>query len=291
MRALDLDDDVYLFNSITPIALVPLLFHAVRFSSDRLVLAAFAASGVLAGISNLIRSHSGTAVLIFAATVIVLTNRSKTWKAGALGIVLVGAVLAPLAMKGLVLHRDAYLASHVASYEPREVGHPFWHSIYIGLGFVQNPYGIQYRDEVADQKVRSISPGARYLSEEYETILRQAVLSLVVKDPYFVVRSLLGKARATARIFVDSVPTILLAIMLCSLATAPLGRQPFLVWSLLAGGLFSALPGVLVWPWISYMNGAIAFALLYVLYLLAEWSDRERRPRPPEQAVPIQDGP
>lgn len=68
-------------------------------------------------------------------------------------------------------------------------GHPFWHTVYIGLGVVPNRYGIAYNDSDAVAYVRSVDAAAPYVGSEYESILRNRVLHLITHDPGFVLRA------------------------------------------------------------------------------------------------------
>ncbi len=80
-----------------------------------------------------------------------------------------GLLASSLYFRHVFSFRDAYLRSQQADYVEAPRQHPMWHSIYIGLGFVSNPYVAGgYCDQVAVEKVRSISPHAVFLSPEYD---------------------------------------------------------------------------------------------------------------------------
>jgi hypothetical protein len=69
-------------------------------------------------------------------------------------MVLVGFVLPLLYMQHVMDTRDAFLKAHQPNYHPVLRQHPFWHTVYIGLGYLSNDYGLAYKDIVAAKKKR-----------------------------------------------------------------------------------------------------------------------------------------
>lgn len=76
--------------------------------------------------------------------------------------------------------RDA--AFHVAP-STRMEQHGTWHNLYIGLGAVENPFGIAWNDDSAIEGARRINPAVVYLSNEYFSILRHRYLEIVLQHP------------------------------------------------------------------------------------------------------------
>lgn len=68
-----------------------------------------------------------------------------------------------------------------------------WHSMYIGLGFEDNPYGIYYKDECGIAKAKSINPVAEYHSEEYFQILKEEYFKILKNDPQWVLKGYIKK--------------------------------------------------------------------------------------------------
>jgi hypothetical protein len=148
------------------------------------------------------------------------------------------------------------LKAHQPNYHPVLRQHPFWHTVYIGLGYLSNDYGLAYKDIVAAKKAHELAPDAPYCSPEYETALKTAVIDLLRKDPVFVVGTLLAKFGAVLVYFLFAANFGLLAAI----------RYPK-SWAVevafVAGLAFNALFGLVAVPRLSYLEGFIAFAMLY----------------------------
>lgn len=63
-----------------------------------------------------------------------------------------------------------------------------WHSLYIGLGWHQNPFGITFSDTCAYNKAQEIIPGCGYFSKEYMKALRQEWLRLFIENPFYFIK-------------------------------------------------------------------------------------------------------
>ena len=71
--------------------------------------------------------------------------------------------------------------------------HGISHSLYIGLGVVDNAFGIEWSDAKGDEAVKRVDPNVGYVSKEYYRILGQEYLKLVKSDPIEVVRIYFAK--------------------------------------------------------------------------------------------------
>jgi O-Antigen ligase len=159
--------------------------------------------GAIAGLSQLFRSQTGLGLLIGAAVVCLLAP--GTWQRRAVVIALIALAYVgvsggtiDLALQARAARMQAYpLTTNgyagVTKWSDSS-GHPFWHTVYIGLGVVRNPYGISYSDQVAAAYVRSVDPLAPFVSSKYESILEKRVLHLVVSNPGFILRAEKRKA-------------------------------------------------------------------------------------------------
>jgi hypothetical protein len=249
---------VYVFQSAVVVAMAPWIIWAVRKEGPAAArFGVLLTAAALAAWSNFLRSHAGTPVLFLAFVLVVLHGReSQRWKAVALLCLAVAALSVTGWARYATARRDAYLGRVDTGYVPISAGHPFWHSVYIGFGFLPNDEGIRYADEVAAAKVRSVSPAAGYLSSEYESVLRREVFRLVVRRPGFVLRTLFAKLGVTFLFFLIFANAGVLAAKSC--------RKPAaLALPLWAGLGFSALNGVLVVPSVNYLLGFCAFAAVY----------------------------
>jgi hypothetical protein len=228
--------------------------------------------GVVAGLGHVTRAHAATAVVLAIATVIVCSRGRSLARRGLLLLpLLIGSTAAPLLFKQVVARREAFLSAQRADYQPVYAAHPFWHSVYIGFGFLSNPYVPAYRDEVAIARVNAVAPGTPYVSREYERVLRSEVFRLVRDRPALVVGTLFAK-----------LGVVLLHLVIfanAGLIAALRRRNPPPVeaafWVALG---FSALQGLLVMPWPGYLSGFIAFAALYGVVTLNGLLELERHP-------------
>ena len=103
-------------------------------------------------------------------------------------------LISPLAFDGIRAYSDA--SAHVPK-AARAAGHPFWHPMYLGLGFLPNPWGIAWNDTIAADAVARVDPTAAYLSPRYESILRHLYFQIVWHDPGYVARVYALKAAIT----------------------------------------------------------------------------------------------
>ena len=68
-----------------------------------------------------------------------------------------------------------------------------WHNIYIGFGYFDNPYGIEYLDECAYEAVKRIDVNIPYYSDQYFNTCKMLVLELIKNDFAFCCISLIKK--------------------------------------------------------------------------------------------------
>jgi hypothetical protein len=146
-----------------------------------------------AGVCSATRSQSGLAVALSAAAVAVIAcGRPPARVALVLAVAL--AYLAPtlIALPAIREHRDQRIGVNLSLHEP--TSHPLWHSLYIGLGYTRNRFGIHYLDGYAAAAAQEADPGVRYLSPAYANVLHRQVDAIVGHDPAFVARVELEKA-------------------------------------------------------------------------------------------------
>jgi len=168
------------------------------------------------------------------------------------------------AFHNVVAKRDAFLRAHTANPSLLDYGHPLWHSVYIGLGYVKNDAVPQYRDEVAIARVCSMDPGAGFASLQYERDLRTATLQLVQARPALVISNLLAK-----------LPLVLAYILIFgSIGWLALFRRPLVAaidLTFFAAIAFNSMFGLLVIPVLGYLFGMVAYAALFgaISFMLA----------------------
>jgi hypothetical protein len=246
--------DVYMFQVSPLIAAIPWLFY-LGITGKNLALTLVAT--LLAFCSSwcsLIRSGSLVIGLTFLLSLFAFRYRSqKPW----LPLVLIALACIPSALfeRSVISRRNAAL-SQIGETAQAEHGHAFWHTFYIGFGFIPNSEVPAYKDSVAAEKVRSIDPSAAYASAKYQAILRRELWSLVERRPLLVITTLAAKAG--------------IMVLLASFLLYPVRRlvfaEPAIFWfdaaSLLTIGM-SAMNGIVAIPKASYLLTFLCLIFLY----------------------------
>ena len=253
--------DVYIMSAAPAIACVPwILYFVPRKKITTGMLVMFAMTGMLGETATLFRAHAGTGLLLFTLVVTASLYQVKP----AARVLLVTLLLLSAAGPGLLLRelyarRNVLLEHQAGAILESTQGHPFWHSIYIGLSYVKNSDVPAYLDQVASARVRSLRPEVTDYSPEYEQVLKQEIFKLAKRRPFLIL----------ANLFVKLVVVSLFCI--CSanvgLCAAKVAHNPTCLdlafWLTIA---FNGLYGILVLPNPKYLVGLIAFAALYGVY-------------------------
>lgn len=154
---------------------------------------AWIAGGIAAlAVVTLVRESIGLmgfALTLGALAVIALQRPRQARHLPRLALVAVLATGALLAPKWVVMARDAAFAMAPAE---RLQTHGLSHTLYLGLGFVENKWGIRYDDEYgADLANRA---GILYCSPEYFRMMWKLYLGRIAEDPAEVARIYWEKA-------------------------------------------------------------------------------------------------
>lgn len=247
----------YLAGAVTVIATLPLFLYLYREGKPRALLGALFLSGVMVGVADQLRTLIATPVLVFILLTLALDATSARRKrAACAAVLLLGALVPRLYAAHLVRERDGFLRAIPGVRQPAAHGDTKWHPLYIGLGYLPNRFGITYSDESAIARVKSVDPGAPYLSARYGAILREAVLRVAREDPWLVARTLAAKG---AR--------ILLFLAVFANAGLPLALRRPRRWRVelpfLAATGLAVLPGLVGLPVLHYVIGGVAIAVVY----------------------------
>lgn len=259
---------IYSFLASAVVATGPLLLYFCKKKSCGPGFIAFCfLAGIWLSISNSLRDYAGVGPLIFMATILAFYIRVP-WKVKGIlmGAAALGVLVPFLYMNSLINQRNEYLAIHVPGkpYLPKST---FWHSIYIGFGYLENDLGIRYNDGVANAKAVSIYPDAVYQSPEYNVILRNEVFRIFKEHPYFALKTLAAKGGKMALFLL-----IFANIGLVAAVLYPKERGLDLAFFL--GLLFQSSYGFLVMPRAWYLLGFIAFATIYGIVSINEALER-----------------
>lgn len=174
---------------------LPALFalHGRTSRTARVLLVLLVISAALA---STIRLHAGLPIFIGAIVSTWLTREStKKWIV--LLVVLAAAYFPVVDIPyDVARYRDA--VTGVPSTDVIETQHGIWHSIYIGLGYLPNPYGITFSDSSGDIAAHRVNPNIEFGTREYQDVMRGIVLDLVRQDPLFIIKNIAAKVGASA---------------------------------------------------------------------------------------------
>lgn len=268
--------DVYWLSQWAILACVPAVLVVYRRWSARAVLP-LALLVFVAGFATTMRSSAGLPVLGAALGVVLLRERRWGVRASLAGLLVVSYLALPaFAFGGLRAERDAYVGKPLSkTYLP---SHPFWHSAYIGLGYVENDRGIWWNDGAGFAAARRVDPHVVVLTRRYDHVLRHVYFQTVRAEPGLALRSYTAKLGVLVAHVLDRfrlLPALLLVAVVAG--SRRFRRYVLLVVPSVAFGLASPLVGV---PVAQYERGWVAAAgLLWTLglcWLVSEGPGRFR---------------
>jgi hypothetical protein len=250
--------DVYTFYVVSAVAVVPLFLYFVRMAVPSAWFCVFLfMSGALIATSEIVRSYSSTATLIFLVFILLVGRQfAYKWRLLLCAILLAGMAVPSLAYEHAFAQRSRFLAWREPANALTQKGHVLWHSVYIGLGFLQNPYVPAYLDEVGYARVHSIDPSVVPFSPAYEAILQREVVRLARAHPDFLLTTIAAKAGVVLAYLLICANIGLLAAFFY-----PKGWVTESAFWLAMG--FDSLFGLLIVPKSTYLLGLIAFAVVY----------------------------
>lgn len=255
--------DVYiLFYFITSFILI--FLHFAR-TNKNLVLILFGL-GILISLSNWFRSHSGTGVLLFLMFYILFNSQFQFKRKAVLtAFFFLGLFSTKFLILQLNQNRNDYLSQSIQTSVITEQ-HPIWHSLYIGLGYIHNPYVEKYRDEIAMAKVKSVNPNAKYLSHEYENVLKNEFFNILYKHPAFFLENLGAKFGVIFLYFIIF-SNLGLYVWYRNLKMYKLAFLKDNIPFIATLGFYS-LFGFLVVPFLSYLLGFISMSAIIAIYAI-----------------------
>lgn len=266
--------DVYCVSAAAVLLIVPLFLLSMdRVRSLYVMSTLLFYFGLLAGCANALRMHAGTGVIIF---MVVLLAGAPIWqrkyKLFLVSILFIGMVIPNLFFNQVYRHYVSYTQCRFPAHQVQQNQHVFWHSIYVGFGFLHNEYAIIPADECAIARVGDLDANAVYTSQKYENVLKDEIVRLIRKHPLFVLRTLFAK-----------LGVLFMYLLICAnvgLVAAWFFPKPWYIelsfWAALG---FNALPGILALPYYGYLFGFIAFAILYGIVSINDALARFRNTR------------
>jgi hypothetical protein len=252
--------DVYVVQACVVLALIPWFIYVLGPlpSLQRRFLIIFFA-GVLLGVAGWIRSQASTPVLVFFLILMLAAPLQRKTKL-MLSLALLAGMSMPAFYSRLLMHeRDIFLAARMRGYQPPINGHLLWHTTYLGLSYLNNPYVPAWKDVVAVQYVQSVDPAAIYGSSEYETLLRHRVEKIARLDPRFIFYTVAAKVGVLACM-------ILLSANFGLLAAICRPKPPSLELAFWLAMGCAAMPGLVAIPLPQYVIGMVMLAFYYWYY-------------------------
>ena len=267
IKSCRLDGDcIYAPPAVGVMAIVPwALYYLTRRKASVGLYSFMVFAGVVVGLCNFVRNCSGLPVLIFVLALLVLRS-DWTWKRRFIlaSALVVGILLVIGFIKLLVFrHAEFCLANKITPL--KEFNHPLWHTVYWGLGFLQKPFnttGIYHDDQCVIDLVRDLNPSAEYLSAEYHSTVRDALLRLIIRKPLLFFRTVFAKLGCCLLYF----------LMFCNIGiVASLWRRKSLSVDIafIVAMLVSIIPGLVAIPSTSYLMGFVALSILYAIVSVA----------------------
>lgn len=224
--------------------------------------------GAMAAIANSFRGHSGTAAILFVLTAIALASGPLRKRLQMAAVLFSGFIMVAISLHVVLHQRDRFLEDKNGVTVVVN-GHPFWHTIYVSLGYVNNPQVPALADASGVERVRQVDPSVPYYSDSYERILRSAVLDIVVHHPMVILSNLFAKTGTILLI------AGVIVIPLRRRTSEPLWAAENLPFAVAA--CFSALAGVLAFPAPRYLAGMLAFVIIFGALRLAQKSSPSKR--------------
>jgi hypothetical protein len=262
--------DVYVIQGAVVLMLIPWLVYSLKAAVIpwRRFLIVFL-SGIVLGLAQWIRTQSGSPVLVFFLVLLCFSHFSQVQRS--LKILLALALMAgmslPLLYAQIPLHqRDRFLAAHQPGYQPPVNHHLFWHTAYLGLAYLTNPFVKEWRDGLAVEYVQAIDPAAIYGGEEYERLLRSQVEEIVRRHPRFILDTVAAKSGVLAGM-------LLLSINIGFAAMIAKPKPPAIEAAFWVAMATAAAPGIIAIPAAQYVLGMITLALYYWYYSLSFYLD------------------
>jgi hypothetical protein len=184
-------NDVYSVTGWVFALCLPLLMLIYK-RWGRFSLLALAGVVAIGSVGSSLRSATGIPILVAAFAVVFWRVRPWVHRGAVVAVLLV----VYFAMNTVVLHgqlgaRNRALGEAVVSSEAFDKerqapsGHGLWHNVYIGLGYLPNPYGLRWLDDVGVRDVRRVNPEALRGSKAYESTARHLYFEAVRAHPGF----------------------------------------------------------------------------------------------------------
>ncbi len=268
--------DTYWMQQWIIIITLPLIWLLYKRKWDKISIIISLFLAILMSYSNLIRSNSSLGLLLLLFAVVIIKHPKQLAKKIFLscGILLLYISINIIFLNAYSLYNKIDIGSNSS--------HHLWHSAYIGLGAVENDYGITYSDTVAYERALQENPNVEYMGAEYNEILKKAYFNIISSDLDFLYRNIRYKIHTCydilkAKFIAEGSGILLIIFALLILKNILILNDKLKLYKIL---IFSSIPlllygivqGIIVMPYDTYIYGGIAIAqflkMLLVFYLI-----------------------
>ena len=249
--------DVYEITSMIIVGVLPWVLYIKNNIDKKIYYLVLIILGLFVGYAGFIRSYAGIPVtIIFLFTYLFDKKINLDRRFLLISMFLFGVFLANLHFGFLINKRDNFLLNNGINVNDFPVNHPLWHSMYIGLGYYPNNHEIEWDDSCAWNMIRKISPNTRYLSPEYDRILKNEYIRLLKNDFWFVFITYFRKGLTIVFFIIKWINVSFLLSFIY--------RKPkILDIGFLLAIIFSSVYGFVGLPIINYLLGMFALCFLY----------------------------
>jgi hypothetical protein len=147
---------------------------------------------VMLGFVTLLRESIGLMGLVVTVLVLAWMAWRRTTRPSRIILVLVLTVVAFLTPRFTVMARDGLFDMEPAQRLER---HGLSHTLYLGLGFIENKWGIRYDDAYGEELAKQLRPDIEFCSPEYFRLMWRLYFERLVEDPGEIARLYYEKAR------------------------------------------------------------------------------------------------
>jgi len=256
-------NDYYVFYGAVPFLLFPIFLLIRKTENFKLLLFYFILSSIIISISHLIRSHSGTSMILIFIVFLIFFAKHISFKKKILIIfayTIVSFVIFTY-FQSIIDTRNEFLLSLNQDYNYDLNGYRImWHNIYYSLGYLANniSYGDwqfhQASDQYSLEKAKSIDPNVIFASIEYENILRDETFKFILEHPLFFINTVFAKFGVLIMYFI-----IFCNIGILFINKLIINKIEYFFY-ILTGIVFNCSFGILTLPYYVYLMGLFFFS-------------------------------
>jgi len=239
---------------------IPLILLAdVKKTKKSMIVISFL-GGLICSFSNRIRILSALPAIVFYLIYLAFSDKwGKKVKLVSSLFFIVGYLIPVYHFNYEIQRRNTFLKQNNISLPNRE-NHVFWHNIYTGFGFLQNKYGMEWKDKCSIRAALVVNPQAKYPFKLYEQTVKNLLFKLCKEKRYFVITTIFAKLGVIFYFF-------LIYFGWIGVVVSWLYPKPWYIELAFWGALgMGALPGIMTIPVTAYLIGFITCTVLYAMY-------------------------